>query len=58
MRRADAIDELDADFGVVARVALADVVEQRAEHEQIGAIDAIDQRGRLARPPRKGAGRR
>ena len=31
--------------GVVARVALADVVEQRAEHEQVGPGDPVDELG-------------
>ena len=30
---------------VVARVALADVVEQGAEHEQVGPVDAVGERG-------------
>ena len=36
--------ELHADLGVVARIALADVVEQRAEHEQIGSVGARHER--------------
>ena len=37
--------ELDADLGVVARVALADVVEEGAEHEQVGPVGAGDEGG-------------
>ncbi len=40
---ADAGDDLDADVDVVARVALADVVQQRAHHEQVGAVDPVDE---------------
>ena len=39
--RADALDELDADLGVIAGIALADVVQQRAEHEQVGSVDPV-----------------
>ena len=35
--------------GVVARVALADVVEQGAEHEQVGPAHAVGQRGGVGR---------
>ncbi len=31
------------DLGVVAGVALADVVEQRAEHEQVRTCHAVDE---------------
>ena len=44
---ADGADQLDADLGVVARVALADVVQQRTEHEQVGPIGAGDERRRV-----------
>ena len=33
------VDDLHADVGVVARVALADVVHERADQEQVGATD-------------------
>ena len=39
-------EQLDADLGVVARVALADVVQQGAEHQQVGTVGAGDQRRR------------
>ena len=45
--RADVGDELDADLGVVAGVALADVVQERAEHQQVGPVGAGDERGRV-----------
>ena len=35
--------------GVVARVALAEVVEQRAEHEQVGPLDPVGERGGVGR---------
>ena len=38
-------DDLHADLGVVAGQALADVVQQRAEQQQVGARDAAGQRG-------------
>ena len=44
-------EQLDADLGVVARVALADVVQQRAEHEQVGPVGAGDERRRRWRTP-------
>ena len=47
--RADRVEQVDADVGVVAGVALADVVEERAEHQQIRAVGAGDQRGRVRR---------
>ena len=37
-------EQVDADLGVIPRVALADVVQQRAHHQQVGTIDAVDQR--------------
>ena len=49
MRGADVGDQLDADLGVVAGVALADVVQQRADHEQVGAVDPVDERGGVGR---------
>ena len=43
--RRDALDELDADLRVVARVPLAEVVEQRADDEEVGALDPSGQVG-------------
>ena len=43
--RADPGQQLDADLGVVAGAALADVVEQGAEHEQVGPVDPAGQPG-------------
>ena len=55
MRRADAVDDLHADVGVIARKALADVVQQRADEEQVGPLDVADELGgvggRLAQVP-------
>ena len=51
-------DDLHARLGVIALVALADVVEQRAEHEQVGSGDAVDELRRRWPPPPRGAGRR
>ena len=45
----EAADDLHAGLGVVALVALADVVEQRAEHEQVGSGDAVDELGGVGR---------
>jgi hypothetical protein len=45
IRAAICLVQLDADLGVVARVALADVVQQRTDDQQIGAVDPIGQRG-------------
>ena len=42
-------DQLDADLGVVAGPALADVVQQRADHEQVGPVDPVGQRRRVGR---------
>ena len=47
IRRSDDRDQLLASFGVIARVALADVVEQRPDHQQVGPGDAIGQHRRL-----------
>ena len=38
--RADGRHDLDTGFGVVARVSLADVVQQRADHEEVRTVDA------------------
>ena len=46
---ADALDQVDPDLGVVARVALAEVVQQRAEHEQVGPRDPVGQLGGVGR---------
>jgi hypothetical protein len=37
MRAGDHVDQLDADIGVVTRIALADVVQQCTDQQQIGA---------------------
>ena len=47
--RPDHTDEIHADIGVVPRVSLADVVQQRAEHEEVRSGDAMDKRGRIGR---------
>ena len=39
--RPDGLHQRNADLGVVAGVALADVVEQRAEHQQVGAVHSV-----------------
>ena len=49
---------LDADVDVVARVALADVVQEGADDEQVGAVDPVDHRRRRWPRPRRGADRR
>ena len=46
---AEAADDLHPGHGVVALVALADVVEQRAEHEQVGSRHAVDEFGGVGR---------
>ena len=55
--RRSSATQLDADLGVVARVALADVVQQGADHEQVGPVDAGDERGGVGAAS-TGAGRR
>ena len=45
MRVRDALDHLHADRGVVAREALADVVEQGADEEEVGPLDPSGQAG-------------
>ena len=47
--RTEVPDHRHADLGVVAGVPLADVVEQRTEHQQIGPTDTIRQLGRVRR---------
>ena len=47
--RADRRHDLHADRAVVARVALADVVEERTEDEQVRAGHAVDEVGRFGR---------
>ena len=42
----DTVDDLDADRGVVARKALADVVQQRADQQEVGSFDPVGQLGR------------
>ncbi len=42
----DHTDDGDAGFGVIAGPAFADVVQQSAEQEQIGPVDAAGRRGR------------
>ena len=54
----EAADDLHAGLRVIALVALADVVEQGAEHEQVGTGDAVDELRRRWPPPPRGAGRR
>ena len=44
---ADASDQLHARFGVVARVALAEVVEPGGHEEDVRATDAVGQSRRL-----------
>jgi hypothetical protein len=43
--RADLGNEFDTHVGVIAWSALADVMQQRAHYEEVGAIDAIYERG-------------
>lgn len=45
----DRADVVDAHHGVVAGVALADVVEERADDEQVGSVDPTCERGGLHR---------
>ena len=54
----NALDDLHADLGVVAGEALADVVEQRADEQEVRPLDRIGQLGGQRRQPRAGAGRR
>ena len=53
--RRDALHELDADLGVIAGVALAQVVQPRPDQQQVGAAHAHRQRrrfrGRLQQVP-------
>ncbi len=44
--RADAVDHLDADGGVVAREPLADVVQEGPDQEEVGPIDGVGEAGR------------
>ena len=39
--QADPANQLNSDDAVVAGVSLADVVKERPEHQQVGALDAI-----------------
>src|SRR3954451_9079189 len=43
----DRRDELLAALGVITRVALADVVQKRTDHEKIGTGDSIGEQRRL-----------
>ena len=43
----DGPQQVDPDLGVVTRVALADVVEQRAHQQQVGPVHPVDETGRL-----------
>ncbi len=45
----EVLDELDPRLGVVARRPLADVVQQCAHDQQIGALDPIGEGGRVGR---------
>ena len=47
--RADGADEFHPHHGVIAGVPLAEVVEQRAEHEQVGSAHAVSELGRVRR---------
>ena len=47
--RCDALDQLHPDLGVVARIPLADVVEEGAEHEEIRTIDRVGELGGVGR---------
>ncbi len=47
--RSDRGQQVDAHVGVVARVALADVVQQGADHEQVGPVGARHEPGRVGR---------
>jgi hypothetical protein len=53
--RADLCNEFDTHVGVITRSTLADVVQQGADHKEVGTIDAIDEsggvRGRLTEMP-------
>ena len=42
-------DHRHADLGVIARVALSDVVEQGADDEEVWTTDTIDQLGSVCR---------
>ncbi len=44
--RGDAVDHLDADRGVIAREALADVVQEGADEEEVRPLDGVGQPGR------------
>ena len=56
--RADRANQLHADLGVVAGIPLADVVEERTEHQQVGARHAVVELRRRWPLPPTGAGRR
>ena len=45
--RAETARELDTDLDVIAGVALAEIVQQRTQHEQVGAVDALRERRRI-----------
>ena len=45
----DALDQVDTDDRVVPRVPLAEVVEERAEHEEVGPRDPVGELGRVGR---------
>ena len=45
----DALDQVDTDDRVVPLVALAEVMEERAEHEEVGPRDPVGELGRVGR---------
>ena len=47
--RPDPLHQLDADFGVVAGIALAEIVQPRADEQQVGPLHAIGEARRLHR---------